>query len=159
MMKVCDAADWFGTALGPTITSELREVPRLHSKQWEFAMKFNLLREAGVLHADASGLSLGTGRESLIYAIANHVKHVWATDLYTQDAIWADARTVDIDAFIRGAPPFSTRVDRISAKNMDMRQIEFEDNSFDFAYSSSAVEHIGSWHDFRCHLSEVKRGT
>ena len=38
-----------------------------------------------------------------------------------------------------------------------MRQIEFPDESFDFAYSSSSVEHIGGWDDFRAHLAEVRR--
>ena len=40
---------------------------------------------------------------------------------------------------------------------MDMRQIEFDDESFDFAYSSSAVEHIGGWDEFRQHLTDVRR--
>lgn len=40
---------------------------------------------------------------------------------------------------------------------MDMRTIDFPDNHFDFAYSSSAVEHIGGWEDFAQHLSEVRR--
>ena len=157
MMKVCDAADWFKPELSTTITNELREVPRLHRKQWEFAMKFNLLRKAGVLHEASSGISFGTGRELLIYSLANHVGHVWATDIYTNDTDWATARTTDINEFVRGNPLIPTHVDRISVKNMDMRQVEFEDESFDFAYSSSAVEHIGGWDDFRQHLAEVKR--
>jgi ubiquinone/menaquinone biosynthesis C-methylase UbiE len=36
-------------------------------------------------------------------------------------------------------------------------EIEFGDNGFDFADSSSVVEHIGGWDEFRRHLSEVKR--
>jgi SAM-dependent methyltransferase len=93
----------------------------------------------------------------LLYALANHVKHIWATDLYTEDSLWPTARASDINAFIRGNPRIPTEVDRISAKNMDMREIEFGDNSFDFAYSSSVVEHIGGWDEFRRHLSEVRR--
>jgi SAM-dependent methyltransferase len=157
MMKVCDAADWFAGGLGGTITTELHEVPRFHRKQWEFAAKFNALQASGALHAGARGISFGSGQELLIYALANHVRRIWATDIYNDQTIWPDARTSDIDAFVRGNPPFPTQVDRISAKNMDMRQIEFEDESFDFAYSSSAVEHIGGWDDFRRHLSEVRR--
>src|SRR5579863_8491649 len=116
MMKVCDAADWFTPDMISTISSELRETPRFHRKQWEFAMKFNLLRQAGALNEDASGISFGTGQELLIYALANHVKHVWATDIYTDDTIWPDARTADFNEFVRGNPPIPTRVDRLSAK-------------------------------------------
>jgi SAM-dependent methyltransferase len=157
MMKVCDGADWFAPGFSTTISSELHEVPRFHRKQWEFAVKFNLLRDAGVLHENSRGISFGSGHELLLYALANHVGHLWATDLYSDSTIWPDARTGDINAFVRGDPPFPTRVDRLSAKNMDMRQIEFDDESFDFAYSSSAVEHIGGWDEFRQHLTDVRR--
>jgi hypothetical protein len=40
---------------------------------------------------------------------------------------------------------------------MDMRSLEFEDASFDFCYSSCALEHIGTYDDFLRHLQEVRR--
>jgi hypothetical protein len=40
---------------------------------------------------------------------------------------------------------------------MDMREIKFPDESFDFAYSISAMEHIGDDRDFLSHLKEVRR--
>ena len=156
-MKVCDAADWFVPEFSSIISSELHEVPRFHRKQWEFAIIFDRLQKAGVLREDATGISFGAARELLLYALANHVKHLWATDLYSESAAWEDARTDNLDQFVRGAPPFPARIDRLSAKRMDMRQIEFPDESFDFAYSSSAVEHIGGWDDFKSHLAEVRR--
>jgi SAM-dependent methyltransferase len=156
-MKVCDAADWFIPEFSSIISSELHEVPRFHRKQWEFAIIFDRLQKAGALREDATGISFGSGRELPLYALANHVKQLWATDLYSQDASWSVARTDNLDEFVRGAPPFPSRIDRLSTKRMDMRQIEFPDESFDFAYSSSAVEHIGGWDDFKTHLAEVKR--
>jgi SAM-dependent methyltransferase len=157
MMKVCDIADWFTGELSSVVRSDLHEVPRFHRKQWEFGQKFLALRDAGVLRDDAVGISFGAGRELLLYAVANHVRHLWATDLYNPATAWPDARTHDIDAFVRADPPFPTRIDRLSARDMDMREIAFPDESFDFAYSSSAVEHIGRWDDFRTHLNEVRR--
>lgn len=38
-----------------------------------------------------------------------------------------------------------------------MRTLEFEDASFDFCYSSCAIEHIGEYDDFLRHLQEVRR--
>ena len=38
-----------------------------------------------------------------------------------------------------------------------MRALEFEDASFDFCYSSCAMEHIGKYDDFLEHLREVRR--
>lgn len=156
-MKVCDIADWFVDDFANVVSNELHEIPRFHRKQWEFAKTFITLRDAGVLREDASGLSLGAGRELLLYAVANHVGHLWATDIYTPETEWSTARTSDIESFVKNYPPFPTRTDRISVKNMDMRRIDFPDDSFDFAYSSSAVEHIGDWDDFRQHLGEVRR--
>jgi SAM-dependent methyltransferase len=156
-MKVCDAADWFVPEFAKIISSEIHEVPRFHRKQWEFAIIFERLQKAGVLREDASGISFGAGRELLLYSLSNHVKQIWATDLYSESTAWPEARTDNLDEFVRGDPPFPARIDRLSAKSMDMRQIEFPDESFDFAYSSSAVEHIGGWDHFKTHLAEVKR--
>jgi SAM-dependent methyltransferase len=156
-MKVCDIADWFKYDLTPVIVNDLHELPRFHRKQWEFAMKFSTLRDLGVLRPDAVGISFGAGKESLAYALAPHVQRLWVTDLYNEDTDWVDARTDDLDAFIRANALFPTALDRLSAKNMDMRAIAFPDDTFDFAYSSSAVEHIGDWNDFRTHLNEVRR--
>ena len=156
-MKVCDAADWFVPDFASIISSEIHEVPRFHRKQWEFAIIFDRLQKAGVLREDATGISFGAGRELLLYSVSNHVGRIWATDIYSATTIWPDARTGDLDEFVRGSPPFAARLDRLFAKSMDMRQIEFDDETFDFAYSSSAVEHIGGWEAFRTHLAEVKR--
>ena len=40
---------------------------------------------------------------------------------------------------------------------MDMRALEFGDATFDFCYSSCAIEHIGRYDDFLAHLQEVRR--
>jgi SAM-dependent methyltransferase len=156
-MKVCDAADWFTPRLSSIISSDLQDIPKFDRKQWEFAIIFDQLREAGVLRDDACGISFGAGRERLLYALANKVGRLWATDLYSATTNWPDARAADQDEHVRGDPEIVTRADRLSVKNMDMRQIEFPDETFDFAYSSSAVEHIGGWEDFRTHLAEVRR--
>ena len=77
-MKVCDAADRFVSGFSSIISSELHEIPRFHRKQWEFAIIFDRLRKAGALQDDAIGIALGPGRERLLYALANHVQHIWA---------------------------------------------------------------------------------
>lgn len=159
-MKICDGADWFSGNFASIIADELHEVPRFHRKQWEFAAIFDALSKAGVVRADAVGVSFGSGQELPIYALANHVKQIWATDLYTADTSWPSARTDDpenVTAFVRDGAPFETNKDRIFAKSMDMCAIDFPDGHFDFAYSSSAVEHIGGWTNFKRHLDEVRR--
>lgn len=157
MNKVCDAADWFAPGFLGIVRDELREPARFHRKQWEFAVLFRALRDAGALTGRLRGLSLGGGRERLLYSLAHHVSEIVVTDLYDAASLWEESRTSDPDAFVRENPPFPVDQSRISARRMDMRQIEFEDESFDFAYSSCAIEHIGDDDDFVRHLREVRR--
>lgn len=155
--KVCDAADWFRPEIHEIITGELREVPRFHRKQWEFASIFLALRQLGKLHPDKLGLSMGGGKELLLYAVAPHVRELIVTDLYATDTTWDCARTEDPDAFVKFNKPLPVEDSKIRALRMDMKQLEFPDGAFDFCYSTCAVEHIGGRSDFLRHLNEVAR--
>lgn len=155
--KLCDAADWFRPEIDRIIREELEDVSRYHRKQWEFAFLFRALEEYGLLDGQSSGISFGSGTELVLYAVARRVRHIWATDLYTSTSAWDIARTEDAMDLVRSRAPFAFPEGAISAKNMDMRKIEFPDESFDFGYSSCAIEHIGQKDDFIDHLREVKR--
>lgn len=157
LSKVCDAADWFVPEVAEIVRDELRETPRFHRKQWEFAMIFRALRRERALGPERRGLSMGGGRELLLYAIANHVRQLVVTDLYDAHTSWAEARTADPHAYLMEALPFPVEAGRLRALRMDMRSLEFPDQSFDFAYSACAFEHIGEWADFVRHLREVHR--
>lgn len=157
LSKVCDAADWFDEEFAEVIKNELREPARFHRKQWEFAQIFLSLRKLGFLNPDKVGLSLGGGNERLLYSIANHINKLIVTDLYDDSTDWDCARTNDPNEYIRASKPFPVDDDKIEALRMDMRYLDFEDNSFDFCYSSCAFEHIGHYEDFTKHLSEVNR--
>lgn len=155
--KMCDAADWFDPEIDRVITEELREVPRFHRKQWEFAAIFLALRKHGLLNASSIGLSMGGGKELLLYAIARHVRQLIVTDLYDTVTTWDCARTDDPDAFIKSDVPLPVDVSRLKALRMDMRALSFDDGAFDFCYSSCSIEHIGEREDFLQHLREVYR--
>ena len=155
--KVCDAADWFDPEVGRIIRDELQESPKFHRKQWEFAMIFHALQHYGCLTPEKTGISFGGGTERVLYAIARHVRELVVTDLYDSDTSWDCARTTDPDAFVKAHKPFAVDDARFRALRMDMRAPDFPDNTFDFAYSSCAVEHIGEFDDFLQHLNEVHR--
>jgi SAM-dependent methyltransferase len=155
--KICDAADWSLPELRRIITDEFAEVPRFHRKQWEFAVIYRELEQRGMLNGSSEGISFGSATEVMLYAVARRVKHLWATDLYGTDAVWDIARTDDATQFVKRGAPFAYPEDRLSAKAMDMRDISFPDGTFDFAYSSCAIEHIGGRDDFIRHLREVGR--
>ena len=155
--KFCDAADWFRPEIHEIITNELREVPRFHRKQWESAMIFLALRQAGKLRPDNVGLSMGGGKELILYALAPHLRQLVVTDLYDTQTDWDCAKTNNPDAFIRHNKPFPVDNKRLMALRMDMRDLKFPDRSFDFCYSTCAVEHIGRKDDFVRHFNEVAR--
>ena len=155
--KVCDGADWFDPELLAVIDGDLRELARFHRKQWEFAMILLALRRRGVLRSDAVGLSMGAGKERLLYAIAHNVRRVVATDLYDPGTEWDKARTADPDRYIKEDKPFPVDDAKLEGLRMDMRSLDFEDATFDFCYSSCAIEHIGGREDFLTHLREAHR--
>ena len=157
LSKFCDAADWFRNDMQDVIRNELREMPRFHRKQWESAMIFLTLRNLGKLRPDSFGLSMGGGKELIAYALAPHTKHLVITDLYEVNTSWDCAKTSNPDEFIRQNKPFPVNDERMSALRMDMRHLEFPDGTFDFCYSTCAVEHIGGPEDFLQHFNEVAR--
>jgi len=155
--KICDAADWFDPEIKEVIENELQESARLHRKQWEFAMIFLTLQKLGLLKPDKTGLSLGGGNERVLYSIAKHINKLIVTDLYDDKTSWDCARTTDPTEFIIASKPFPIEDEKIQAMRMDMRYLDFDDNSFDFCYSSCAIEHIGEDKDFIQHFNEVNR--
>lgn len=155
--KICDAADWFDPEIKFIIEQELKEPARFHRKQWEFAMIFLTLKKFGLLNNKKIGLSLGGGNERVLYSIAEHVKKLIVTDLYDDNTSWDCARTSDPDEFIKSSKPFPVDESKIQALRMDMRFLDFADKTFDFCYSSCAIEHIGDYRDFLQHLNEVNR--
>lgn len=155
--KICDAGDWFDPEIKLIIENELRETARFHRKQWEFAMIFLTLQKFELLKEQNVGLSLGGGNERVLFSIARHIKKLFVTDLYDDSTSWDCARTGDPDEFIKASKPFPVDDTKIKALKMDMRKLDFADNTFDFCYSSCAIEHIGEYQDFLQHFNEVNR--
>jgi SAM-dependent methyltransferase len=158
LQKIADAADWAEPNIDFIIRQRLKQMPLPHLKQWEQATIFRALVEGGRLRRDARCIGFGTGKERLIYTFADMVSCVVATDLYEPDTIWANtARTEDPQQHVLSEAPEWALADRIEALRMDMRQVDFPDNHFDFAWSTCAIEHIGEDADFIQHLNEAYR--
>lgn len=157
LLKVCDAADYFDAAFDRVLREELGQTPHFHRKLWEYAAIYRALECVDALKPDATALGLGCGHEQLIYSLARRVGKLWATDIYEPDTLWDVARTDDPTQSVVERAPFPLPADRIAAKWMDMREISFPDESFDFCYSSCAIEHIGVREDFIRHFDEVAR--
>jgi SAM-dependent methyltransferase len=130
-----------------------------HRKAWEFAIGIQALREAGVLHDDANGLSVGAGHEAILYYLANHSGQIIATDLYGAGAFAGrEAATTmlsDPDLFA----PYPYRRGRLMVMHMDALDLRFEDDTFDYSVSFGSVEHIGGYDGARGAVAEMARVT
>ena len=120
-------------------------------------MILGALHAEATLRADSRGLSMGGGRERLLYAVARHVDRLVVTDLYGGGSDWEEARTDDPRDFMRRTcrSPWTRRGSRPGAwtcGSSTSRQ-----TASIFATSSCAIKHIGGRDDFLGHLREAHR--
>jgi SAM-dependent methyltransferase len=127
-------------------TSETPEFPtgREHRKQWEISMAVLALRSNGALRPNAEVLGIGAGSEPTLFWLTNHVRRVWATDLYAAPGVWSKEAppTMLADPGRAWYGPWRPR--RLVVQHMDACQLNYEDESFDGIFSSSSLEHFGS---------------
>ncbi|MCW8870321.1 MAG: class I SAM-dependent methyltransferase [Proteobacteria bacterium] len=158
--KICVSQDYFNSEFQYVLEKKLNQVPSFHRKQWEFVVIYLNLLKYDKLNKDSIGASFGAGRERLIYDVSKVVKEFTATDLYVYNTAWATAKLekdMSCMDFVLEKAPKGFDASNLTVKEMDMRHLDFADNSLDFAYSSCAFEHIGHFEDFVQHLKEVKR--
>ena len=142
---------------------DLQAVPdhklSMHRKSYEFTQLLYALRRVGHLRDDTTVLSVGAGHECVLYWLANHVGRVVATDLY--EGVWQSVGAREGDAQVLKAPedyaPFAYRRDRLEFRKMDARHLDFEDGTFDVAYSLSSIEHFGGLEGAKDAVDEMAR--
>jgi SAM-dependent methyltransferase len=155
--KIGDSTDFSDPRIDLILRHGLRVIPQLHPRQWEFAMTYLQLLIANALTPTSRGISFGSGREPLIFPIAAITSNLTVTDLYSDSTSWGVAKTARPRDFVLEVAPPDFNPSNLDVAAMDMREINFPDGSFDFAYSISAMEHIGDDPDFLQHLREVRR--
>src|SRR5258708_9821643 len=129
---------------------EAREV-MLHRKMWEWLFIAEALQERGMLAPGRTGLGFGVGQEPLVALFAAAGCDVVATDQPHDSAVasgWTDSSVEwsggleDLNAFgLCGAAEFEQRV---AYRPVDMTSIPADLRGFDFAWSSCALEHLGT---------------
>ena len=158
--KLCAAEDFYHPEFQDVLNQVFNRSASFHRKQWEFVTIYLNLLQNNKIKKNMTGASFGAGREPLIYLIGSRVKSFTATDLYIYDTGWQTAKINKQQScrdFVMEKAPMGIDGSAIDVKEMDMRVLDFPDNSLDFCYSSCAFEHIGHEADFLAHLSEVKR--
>lgn len=152
LCKVADVADWQNPDF--QATAALLKLTGKNRKAWEFIHVYTGLKQLGCLHENARALGLGVGREPLVYALTNTCKEVVATDLYNSNT-WSTASMSPTEVYNKNR--FSYNPERLTVRHMDMTNIEFPDNSFDFIWSCCAIEHVNNFRDLHKVYQEIHR--
>lgn len=130
-----------------------------YRKEWELDRIYRTLDHFGILDGYSTVLGVGTGRENTPYRISPDVERVWATDIYGTDGMWTKDATfttlIDPKANAPTSMPYDLR--RITFCHMSAMHLYFPDEMFDAAFSTSSIEHFGTWDDILQAAREVYR--
>ena len=126
-------------------------------KTWEIAMAMYSFDKLGVITENSEMLGVGVAKEETISMLSQHVKRVFATDIYLNGGSWEHwyEKELLIDARPLMGPEYNHR--RVVWQHVDGRDLPYEDNSFDGIFSCSSIEHFGDESDIRKSIEEVHR--
>ncbi len=123
---------------------------RLHRKVWELAAIAHVLAERGMLREGTRGLGFGVGTDPLTSFFASAGCAITATDLDPSSpevAKWVPTGQHAAGLAATYHPPLISRADfdkRVEFCAVDMRAVPEDLTGYDFLWSCSALEHLGS---------------
>ena len=165
--KLCEIEDFSHPDLLPVMRDVLSPfltehpdypVGMEHRKSWEIVMTARAFRDFGALHAQSEVLGVGAGREVTLFWLTNHVKRVFATDLYLTEDEWSAGDSGS--QIVRDPRPLwggEWNPRRLVAQHMNGLELQYEDDSFDAVFSSSSIEHFGTFGEVRRSVEEMYR--
>lgn len=165
--RLCQREDFEHPALTPLFRAIFpHEIARLGPsfplgretrKDWEVVMAARTLRDFGCLHRGAEVLGVGAGHEPTLFWLTNHVRRVFATDLYIEPGMWKEFA----DSTMLTDPgrhfPSAWEPRRLVVQHMDALNLMYPDASFDAIFSSNSVGFFGGPTEVRRSLEEMCR--
>jgi SAM-dependent methyltransferase len=142
--RLCYVEDWENSEIKDAL-AELQKLSSeglIHRKDWEWALGIIAMHRFGKLNEKSTAIGVGSGREAILFYLANKVKHVYATDLYKVKD-WIEAAPSDFPENPKKYAPFPYKEDALTVLRMDGTKLEFPSESFDIAFSFSSIEHFG----------------
>jgi SAM-dependent methyltransferase len=126
-------------------------------KFWEVTMAVLTVERYLSVDRRRQALGIGAGVEATSFILTNYFDWVFATDLYGASPWRGDApSTMLIQPQLHaGSIPF--RPGRLVCQIMDARRLRYEDETFDFIYSCSSIEHFGRTEDVAQAAREMGR--
>jgi hypothetical protein len=146
---LCRQAD-FGSPTYAAWCERFGQTPKWHRKQWEFFYILQSLYERGRLAPGMRGVGFGVGREPLASVMATFGASSVATDMSAAAARsqgWMGSgqfATQLADLNFRGFCPPDEFTRLVTYREVDMNAIPADLGEFDFAWSSCALEHLGT---------------
>jgi SAM-dependent methyltransferase len=163
--KVCELDDWSDPG---RVDAMRRILPNhaaapgypqgmAHRKHWEYAQLLGGLEALNAIGPEALVLSVGAGHEEPLFFLTNHVRWVFATDIYGKGSFRGGeggARMIDDpDRFA----PYPYNRNRLVTQWMSALDLRYEANTFDVVFSLSSIEHFGTREDIERSLAEMSR--
>ncbi len=152
--RLCYVEDSENTEIREILSSLQQHFTR---RSWEWALAVVAMRRFGKLNNNSKAIGIASSKEPLLFYLANHVNHVYVTDLY--DSTIDKLTPLDFPENPKKYAPFPYKEDALTALRMDATNLEFPSESFDIAFSISSIEHFGGENHLgalRC-LKEVER--
>jgi SAM-dependent methyltransferase len=110
-------------------------------RTWEWAQVVVAMRRFGKLNNESKAIGIASTTEPLLFYLANHINHVYATDLYDSTK-YIDTPS-DFPENPKKYAPFPYKEDALTVLRMDATNLEFPSDTFDVAFSISSIEHFG----------------
>lgn len=137
----------------------------VYRKGWEWTQCVYGLSQLGMITPNARALGVGAGREPVTFWLADSIKEEVATDLYGNE-IWSrlngnhgNEAPEDILNDASKYSPKAITKERIRFENADGTNLQYQDQSFDFCWSLSSIEHFGGHNASRKAVQEMARVT
>jgi SAM-dependent methyltransferase len=131
----------------------------MHRKGYELTQLIFGLTRLGHVRPETRVLSVGAGHEPVLYWLANRVRKVVATDLYS--GFWEREGAMEGDSGVLTDPaswaPFRYRQERLVFTRMAGQTLGFRDRTFDVVYSLSSIEHFGGLPAAKAAVAEMAR--
>lgn len=131
-------------------------------KGWEWTQCVYGLKHFGLLTGSAAGLGVGAGREPVIFYLADRIDRVAALDLYGNEQ-WSRSPGQEASSDIVEHPerwcPKTMSFSRIEFINGSGTDLPFQDDTFDFCWSLSSIEHFGGHEAAAVSMREMDRVT
>ena len=131
--------------------NRLKEDIIYYRKQWEFVYVCQTLFEHGMLKEGKRGLVFGCGKEPLVALFASMGCKIMATDLDINDnnaGAWVNTDQHIKDNYLElnasGICDKEIFKQNVTFMDVDMNKIPGELRDYDFCWSCSSLEHIGS---------------